>query len=915
MRHRVSTMRAVTAKVATAADRELIARFVAGDSGAFAALVRRHGAMVQGICRRVLPSVQDAEDATQAVFLILAKKAASTRWQLSIANWLYGTARRVALKLHRTNSRRLKREAKAPPPASAASALDQMTGREVFAVLDDELDRLPAIYREPLVLCCLQGLARDEAAERLGVPPVTLKSHLDRGRKRLAAALEKRGIVAGAAVLAAFAAAPATACPPSLLESILATAGGSPSPAVAALAQGVAVNAWMKPTLFGVVAVATVSLGLLGFGPPTAASADEKPAMKAEKPGAKKDAQPEKPTSVGGTVVDPDGKPVDGATVHIGYGSHDERAEAVKVATTDKDGRFKADVPADVSPHFWVFATRPGFGVAWEEPKYPSPVLVNADKLSLKLTKDQPIRGKVVDLEGKPVAGAQIGVYDVIEPTNGDLDKLLKGSVNGGFGTVGQWEKVLWIPRSVAGTTTDKDGTFEIAGLGADRVTCLTASGRGLARMSAFVITRTGVDVGPLNRQPKGSRRTDKGRHPVFYGPSPALVVEPGYAVEGTVTDKKTGKPLAGCTLQVNTGYWDRLHTTTDKDGKYRFDGLAKGMAHYINVSPPKGADVFPTWADVKEGSGYQTVTQDFALVSGAVFSGKVIDKETKQPVNASFQIIPSGDNKYAKMPEYETANRDMTWKGGGTDGKFRIVTLPGPSKVNINVAPTGTLHGKPFSPYRAGQTLDIDLKEEGNGEFTVEVERGKEVTLTAADTDGKPLPGVVTAGQTLRDHGFLTEHEVHTLPPDEAKLTVYGLTEKEVRAVVAVHPEKKLAGSKLVTAKSDGQIVLRPLQPVRGTFTDTDGTPLIGLAVSVSYNMNGAGGLFSEHAPKWVMSATTDKDGKFEIPDVIPGVPFTFDIRKGNTQYRGVPLLGSKTVPAGKPLDLGVRKLEEIQE
>src|SRR5207237_1440975 len=106
-RHRVHTIRAVSAATGATADRELIARFVAGESGAFAALVRRHGAMVQGVCRRVLPCVQDAEDATQAVFLILAKKATSTRWQLSIANWLYGTARRVALKLHRTNSRRL----------------------------------------------------------------------------------------------------------------------------------------------------------------------------------------------------------------------------------------------------------------------------------------------------------------------------------------------------------------------------------------------------------------------------------------------------------------------------------------------------------------------------------------------------------------------------------------------------------------------------------------------------------------------------------------------------------------------------------------------------------------------------------------------------------------------------------------
>jgi len=912
---RTNALRVVSAVAGAATDRELITRFAAGDEASFAVLVRRHGGLVLGVCRRVLPCVQDAEDATQAVFMVLAKKAARGRWQESVANWLYTTARRVALKASRANARRSKREAKANVPSAQVPALDQMTGREAFAALDEELDRLPTIYREPLILCCLQGLTRDEAAERLKVPPVTLKSHLDRGRKRLAAALERRGVVAGAALLAVVATSTADACSHRLTESVLAAVGGSPSPAAAALAQGVAVNTWMKPTLFGVITVTAMSLGLLGFSPPTAASADEKPAMKAEKPGAKKDEKAEKPTSVGGTVVDPDGKPVAGATVYLGYGNHDERAAAVKVAATDADGRFKADVPKDTPPYFWVLATKPGFGVAWEEPKYPTPVLANADKLTLKLTKDQPIRGKVVDTEGKPVAGAQIGVYDVIEPTNAALDPLLKGAANGGFGLVGQWEKVLWIPRSVAGTTTDKDGRFELAGMGADRVVSLTVSGKGLARMSAFVVTRTGVDVDPLNQQSKGMRRTDKGRHPVFYGPSPALVVEPGYAVEGTVTDKKTGKPIAGCTLQINTGYWDRLHATTDKDGKYHFDGMTKGMGHYVSVSPPKGLNVFPTWGDVKEGIGYQTVTHDVALVSGAVFAGKVIDKETRQPVSASFQIIPTGDNKFAKLPEYETATRDMVWKGGGTDGKFRIVTLPGPSKVEISVLPTGTLHGAPFHPYRAGQTLEIDLPTEGEKEHLIEIDRGGTAAASAVDEAGRPVTGVAVSGITNTNQDGVEQLRVFVLPADEAKFTVYGLGDKETRRVVAIHPEKKLGGSRLVTGKSEGAFTLHPLQPLRGTFTDVDGHPLAGVVVTIDYDGYGTSQLFREHAPKWKMSATTDKDGKFEIPDVVPGVPFTFGVHKGDTQYRGVPRLGSKTVPAGKPLDLGVRKLEEIQE
>lgn len=915
-----AALQVVTASAGATSDRELLARFVGGDESAFAAVVRRHGAMVQGVCRRVLVHLQDAEDATQAVFLILAKKAKTARWQHSIANWLYGTARRVALKLHRSNTRRQKREAKAVPPTAPASALDGMTGREAFAVLDDELDRLPAIYREPLVLCCLQGLARDEAAERLGVLPVTLKSHLDRGRRRLAVALEKRGVVAGAAVLAAFVVAPANACPPALIASVLVAVGGHPSPVVAVLAQGVAVNTWMKPTLLGVVLVAAVSFGLVGVNPPPAASADEKPAVKAEKPGAKKDAKPEKPTSVGGTVTGPDGKPVNGASVFIGYyrsggmwAPGQERTVGTKVATTGMDGKFTGDVPKDAPTYFWVYATKPGLGAAWVEPEYPSPTFTDAAKLVLKMPADHTIRGKVLNVEGKAVAGVTVTVFTMMDPAGRDFEKFMKAAANGGFGSAGQWDNPLHPPVELFGTTTDADGKFEMAGVGADRIVGVVVSGKGVARMSGLVLTRAGVDVEPLNKQPGGSTIKGKGRHPVFYCPTPTLVVEPGYAVEGTVTDKKTGKPIPGCSLDINTGHWDRLSTVSDKDGKYRFDGMTKGMGHYIHVSPPKGVDVFPTWADVPEGTGFQPVTFDFAMVTGAVFTGKVIDKETREPVPAAFQIIPTADNDYAKKPEYETASRDMTWKGG--DSSFRIVTLPGKSKVNIQVSPTETLNGQPLNRYATGQTLDIDLKETGNAEFTVEVERGKAVTLTAAADDGKPLSGVLTAGQTLRDHGFVTEHEVHTLPKGENKFTVYGLTAKEVRVVLALHPEKKLAGARLVTATSEGQLTLRPLQPIRGTFTDADGTPLAGATVGIVCNMNGLISLFREHAPKWQVSAVTDKDGKFEIPDAISGVPFTFDIRKGGVSYRGTPRLGAQTVRDGKPLDLGVRKLEEAQE
>src|SRR5262245_15584177 len=210
------------AAVATSpTDRVLLAKFIEGDEAAFAALVTRHTGMVLGVCRRALHNAQDAEDACQAVFLILARKAGRERWQLSIANWLYTTARRVAARAARAAARRAKREARVNP-APSESPLDLMTGREAFATLDEELDKLPAIYREPLVLCYLEGLTRDETAARLGVPAATLKSQLERGRKKLGDALTRRGVTLGAGLLAVTVTSRAGASPPRLVNAVLA---------------------------------------------------------------------------------------------------------------------------------------------------------------------------------------------------------------------------------------------------------------------------------------------------------------------------------------------------------------------------------------------------------------------------------------------------------------------------------------------------------------------------------------------------------------------------------------------------------------------------------------------------------------------------------------------------------------------
>ncbi|HUR53482.1 MAG TPA: sigma-70 family RNA polymerase sigma factor, partial [Gemmataceae bacterium] len=193
----VRAVRSAKTVTPAASDKELLRRFAeSGDQSAFAAVTERHAGMVFGVCKRVLHSRADAEDACQAVFLILARKAGALRWQASVANWLYATARKVARNARVAAARRAKREG-AVAVAEAVPPADTVTGPEVLAALDEELERLPPRYREPLVLCYLEGLTRDEAATRLGVPETTLKSQLERGRKKLADALTARGCALG----------------------------------------------------------------------------------------------------------------------------------------------------------------------------------------------------------------------------------------------------------------------------------------------------------------------------------------------------------------------------------------------------------------------------------------------------------------------------------------------------------------------------------------------------------------------------------------------------------------------------------------------------------------------------------------------------------------------------------------------
>ncbi|AWM39507.1 ECF RNA polymerase sigma-E factor [Gemmata obscuriglobus] len=248
-------------------DPELLDRYVRErDQDAFAILVRRYGPLVFGVARRQLADRHRCEDVFQATFLALARSAARLGGRPALTNWLYTVALRLARKVRAQEFR--SNTAENAEPADAAFERDplaEITGRELVRVVDDELARLPERLRLPILLCCVQGLSREEAAQRLGWSPGSVKGRLERGRQKLAVRLAARGLAPSAVLLAPLA---AVTVPADLLARTVASAlapwARSASPAVAALAAA-GMRRLLPPAVLAACFVTAVTAGVFAL--------------------------------------------------------------------------------------------------------------------------------------------------------------------------------------------------------------------------------------------------------------------------------------------------------------------------------------------------------------------------------------------------------------------------------------------------------------------------------------------------------------------------------------------------------------------------------------------------------------------------------------------------------------------------
>jgi RNA polymerase sigma factor (sigma-70 family) len=427
-------------------DRQLLNRFARErDESAFACLVRRHGALVLGVSRRVLQHDQDAEDVFQASFLILARKAASRRWQPSIAGWLYCVAHRLAVRTRARTVRRRRLEWQAGAGSGRKAANE--VWNELYAALDEELEALRDQYREPVLLCYLEGKTRDQAARQLGWSLRTLERRLGQGLKLLRARLTRRGIELPAALLtaglsqqAASAAVPAsvlaaTARAAVAFSSGAAPAGGAVSAEIAALARGgmrAMAMSRLKTALVVLLTAGTLAAGLGALGHRLLATEQPAESQAAqEKPAARPATAWPAGTTVTGRIVNQKGQPVADAEVLLlgperilveadrktWFVVEGEKSPGPPSTRTNRRGEFSIKRQKEEANRLAVIADDPLFWVVSRKS------LARADDIEIKL----PSSGSIAincNLPGKAAKQPVMIVLRTFDGTEWDTDAL-----------------------------------------------------------------------------------------------------------------------------------------------------------------------------------------------------------------------------------------------------------------------------------------------------------------------------------------------------------------------------------------------------------------------------------------------------------------------------------------------------------
>jgi RNA polymerase sigma factor (sigma-70 family) len=908
-------------------DHQLLERFALGrDGDAFAALLKRHGPMVLGVCRSVLHNLHDAEDAFQATFLVLARKADSIHRRETVSSWLYRVAYRLAVDAQADSARRRALEKRAGTMPSADPVLD-LSLRELRRVLNEELRQLPEEYRAPLVLCCLEEKSLEEAARLLGWTRWTVKGRLQRGRERLRARLRRRGLglpvslSAAALALGSGSGKVSAALADATLRAALKVAAGrglgagAVSAEVAALVEGASKTMFSGKAKIATILLLAVSAAATAFGALRLRAAAADPPAPAQRQAEKPQAQEDRPPSdaqpnsgaqatveVRGQVLDPEGKPVAGAKLYL--------AGSTPQATSGPDGRFRLAVPRSApnagaagKPPTRVIAVAEGLGCDWVA------VSPAGKELTLRLVPDVPVSGRIQDPDGRPVVGARVTVIDVAAPKGEDLGAYLEAVRKGedyNYAFAKSWAGPP--PGWPAVLTTGADGRIKLAGVGRERLVHLHLEGPAIATADLAVMTRAAGKVGSL------------------YGASFDYLAAASRPIRGVVRDKDTGKPLAGVAVGFGGDLRElRWMTVTDREGRYELLGLAKAPQYGLRVRPPDGR-YLERRLDLKDTTGLDPLTGDIDLVQGGVtVRGKVTDKGTGKPVApARVWYYPLYPNPYVNR-KLEGAWWPRSAATTGSDGTYALTVLPGFGVVGVTGPNPDAYQTALITPreikafYKVPNLPANELYRDLGGNLSTYIEEqphalallnpGDKDEALVKDVALEPARFLTVKGRVVGPDGKLvTGVTVRGLAGgfDEKTLTGDAFTVERIdprlkRRLVFFHEDKKLGFFlKELDARAAEPLVvkLQPCGSASGRLVDPDGQPLAGSRVDL--------GAFSDGpiAPRYQWT-TTDKEGRFRFDGLVPGYGYPLTPHEPK-------VLANVVVGPGKHKDLGDLKVNK---
>jgi RNA polymerase sigma factor (sigma-70 family) len=930
-------------------DPQLLERFLTQRSeAAFAALVRRHGPMVLSVCRRILHHTQDAEDAFQATFLVLARKAGSIRKHESVGSWLHGVAYRVSRMSKNKETRRRARQ-RGIAQQQPAEARDDIHWHELRLVLDEELGKLPEKYRTPLVLCYLEGRTRDEAAKQLGVSKAVFRRRLEYGRDQLGRQLARRGLTLSAALsapLLADAAAQA-ALPPLLIATTVRaglasalgnTVSGILSDQVVALAESGASSLLAKKASIAVILLASLTLGvgsLLAYRAVPSRTFAKAPAAPPPQSPPARSASKDQAIEIKGRVLDPEGKPFAGAHLFLLANGNRKNADDPPRATADKDGHFRFRArSAGFGPQgkAVLAATAKGFGLDWID--------VNAKSESAEITlrlvaDDVPIEGRVLDLEGNPVAGATVQVRALSKRADGKdlagfvetVQKYLKegtpefqlGPLDTALGKF-QWQRLapagLDVPAEV---TTGADGRYRLTGLGRERVVELAIRGPTIGHSPLHALTRNGPA--------KGWIPGDWG----LYGARFDWLASPCKPIIGTIRDKRTGKPLAGITVGAAQSLY--IKTKTDNEGRYRVLGAAKSKEYDIVAGE---MPYFSSERHIADTPGLEPITVDLQLERGIIVRGRLTEATTGKPVPGEIRFVALTENPHLK--DYTDASRRgfFTIGAGKTeaDGSFAVPVIPGPGLLLVTADDvkrfaaaedkdwqTTPRFWRPYS--HAVAPIHPSEKDPKSTTCDIALEPARLLRGSVVGPDDRPLAGAYVAGCWPIIQPDLFTHE----KLDTDAFTVGGLKPGWPRMLAFYHREKKLGKVHVLQGNETKSMTVRlePLGAIAGRILDAKGRPWAGLNVLVIATVKD-----KSYPPElhWVPSSwfkltrfemKTDRDGKFRFDGLVPGLKYELFAAEGQIVIQPEVALPYRaddlTVESGKTKELGDLKSKHVPD